>query len=82
MTNPYIGWTSADHAAARQKILVSAPRSVRLRCDQNTIFGCGKVTTVTAEYRPIGPSAVTQSAFVWCACGLPLASHRTLYPTR
>jgi hypothetical protein len=72
--------TAEDHAAARQAIIDSAPTTLRIRCDQNSLFGCGRVNVATAVYRPIGVSAVSQSAFVNCPCCLPLSHYKTLYP--
>lgn len=57
-----------------------APATVRIRCDQNRIFGCGRLVTAEVTSRPIGVSATHCTAFVWCPCCLPLAKSWTLYP--
>ena len=56
------------------------PATVKIRCDQNRIFGCGRWNVAKVGTTPIGPGATGCHAFAWCACGLPLARGWTLYP--
>ena len=58
-----------------------APDTTRIRCDQNRIFGCGRLVTADVTTTPIGVSATGCLAIAWCDCGLPLSKHWTLYPT-
>jgi hypothetical protein len=51
--------------------------SVRLRCDQNRIFGCGRISFVPAEFLVIGRDRLRVLAGGRCEhCGLPLARVR------
>jgi hypothetical protein len=50
---------------------------VRLRCDQNRLFGCGKLSDVPATMLVIGRDRHRVLAGGWCQhCGLPLSRSR------
>lgn len=46
----------------------------RVRCDQNRLFGCGRVNDLSVTYYVIGVSRRRFMASGWCACGLPLCA--------
>ena len=54
---------------------------VRLRCDQNRLFGCGKVSPIPATTLVIGHDRQRVMAYGPCEhCGLPLARYRDAAP--
>lgn len=59
---------------------IPQPATVKLRCDQNRIFGCGRLNAVPVTYTPIGVSALAMNADGRCECGLHLVKVQTLYP--
>lgn len=59
---------------------MNLPDRIRIRCDQNRIFGCGRLVTAYPSYRRLPGGAVVQHASAWCPCCLPLAKVRTLHP--
>jgi hypothetical protein len=46
---------------------------MRIRCNQNKIFGCGRIAEYPAVYYTIGVDRQRVQAGGRCACGLPLA---------
>ena len=63
-------------------LYVDQPATISVRCDQNRIFGCGRVNRLPATYNPIGASALSMLALGPCSCGLPLARVQALYPPK
>ncbi len=66
-----------DCRNAAQRIARPAlTETMRVRCDQNVIFGCGRVNALPVTRVPLTPERVTLLATGRCTCGLPLALSR------
>jgi hypothetical protein len=48
------------------------PTTMRLRCNQDYINGCGQLATVPVTYTPIGINTIWKAADGTCECGLRL----------